>query len=258
MKSLTIVKIGGNIIDREVALDSFLEDFVRIDNPKVLIHGGGVMASEISAKLEIETTMVDGRRITDFDTLKVVSMVYAGWINKSTVAKLQKLGCNSVGLSGADGDSIPAVRRSPVPVDFGYVGDVNPDEIDRDFITNLLNRGVTPVFCAITHDSNGSLLNTNADTLAASLAVALSRDYHTNLVYCFEKQGVLLNPDDDESVIPLIDRTMYEDLKSNGAIRGGMIPKIDNAFYAIGNGVAEVAIKHASNLNNDKGSILRE
>jgi len=257
MKILTVIKIGGNIIDQPDELDIFLEKFEKIDGPKILIHGGGVMASEMAAKLGIKTKMHLGRRITDLETLKLVSMVYAGWINKNIVAKLQKIGCNSIGLSGADADCVPAVRRSPVPVDFGYVGDVDPQQINSGFLLSMLGKGITPVFCAITHDRNGSILNTNADTMASSIAIALSRDYYTRLIYCFEKQGVLSNPEDEESVIPLITRVSYESIKAAGVVREGMIPKMDNAFYAIDNGVSEVFIKHASNLGNHKGTVLK-
>ncbi len=257
MKSLIVIKIGGNIIDRPDELDLFLKNFIAIDGPKILIHGGGVMASEMAAKLGIKTVMHQGRRITDLETLKLVSMVYAGWINKTIVAKLQKLGCNAIGLSGADGDSVPAVKRSPVPVDFGYVGDVDPAQINEGFIMSLLGRGITPVFCAITHDRNGSILNTNADTMASSVAIAMSKDYYTKLIYCFEKQGVLSDPENEDSVIPLVTRKSYESMKEAGVIKDGMIPKMDNAWYAIDKGVSEVYIKHASNLNNDKGTVLK-
>jgi acetylglutamate kinase len=257
MKILTVIKIGGNIIDRPDELEVFLEKFEKIDGPKILVHGGGVLASEMADKLGIKTKMHQGRRITDLETLKLVSMVYAGWINKSIVAKLQKIGCNSIGLSGADADCVPAVRRSPVPVDFGYVGDVDPHQINTGFLLSMLGKGITPVFCAITHDRNGSILNTNADTMASSIAIALSRDYYTRLIYCFEKQGVLSNPDDEESIIPLITRVSYESIKASGVVRDGMIPKMDNAFFAIDNGVSEVFIKHASNLGNNKGTVLK-
>lgn len=257
MKELTIVKIGGNIVDKPDALEYFLKDFHRLQGPKILIHGGGILATDLSAKLNIETKMVNGRRVTDLETLKLVTMVYAGWINKSIVAALQKIGCNSVGLSGADGDTVPAVKRSPEPIDFGFVGDVNPSNINTPFLESMLARGICPVFCAITHDSNGSLLNTNADTMASSIAIAMSRDYCVKLVYCFEKQGVLFNESDPESIIPLITRKNFEKLKEEGVVKAGMIPKLDNAFNAIENGVAEVVIKHATNLNNYKGTILK-
>jgi len=257
MKELTVIKIGGNIVDRPSALEEFLKDFSNFPNPKILIHGGGALATEFSAKIGIEVNMKNGRRVTDLDTLKLVTMVYAGWINKSIVAKLQKFGCNSIGVSGADGDLVPATRRSPEPIDFGYVGDVNPVDINVVLLQSLLGRGITPVFCAITHDRNGSLLNTNADTMASSLAIALSRDYYTRLIYCFEKDGVLSDQGNPDSIIPLITRSNYQTLMDNGAITGGMLPKLDNAFAAIESGVSEVYIKHASNLGNNKGTVLR-
>ena len=254
---ITIIKIGGNIIDNPDNLDQFLKDFVKISGHKILIHGGGIMASDLSTKLGVKTTMHNGRRVTDFETLKIVSMVYAGWINKNITAKLQSLNCNAIGLSGADANCVPATKRPPVPVDFEYVGDVNPSEINVSFIMSLLEKGITPVFCAITHDQKGSLLNTNADTMASGLAVALSITNHTRLIYCFEKNGVLANSEDENSVIPLINREYYEELKSQGIVKDGMIPKIDNAFYALDNGVVEVVIKHALNLGNDKGTLLK-
>ncbi len=257
MKELTIIKIGGNIVDQPAALEEFLKDFSSVPSPKILVHGGGVMASELSAKMGIEVKMQNGRRVTDLDTLKLVTMIYAGWINKSIVAMLQKFGCNAIGLSGADGDLVPATRRSPEPIDFGYVGDVNPIDINSGLMQSLLGRGITPVFCAITHDRNGSLLNTNADTMASSLAISLSRDYYTRLIYCFEKEGVLSDQNDSDSIVPLITRANYQTLKQSGAITGGMLPKLDNAFAAIESGVAEVCIKHAANLGNNKGTVLR-
>lgn len=257
MKELTVIKIGGNIVDKPASLEVFLKDFSNYPNPKILIHGGGVLASELSTKMGLEVKMQNGRRVTDSDTLKLVTMVYAGWINKSIVALLQKLGCNAIGLSGADGDIVPATRRSPEPIDFGYVGDVNPVDINSTLLQSLLGRGITPVFCAITHDRNGSLLNTNADTMASSLAIALSRDYYTKLIYCFEKDGVLSDQENPDSIVPLITRANYQTLKESGAISGGMLPKLDNAFSAIESGVSEVYIKHASNLGNNKGTVLR-
>lgn len=257
MKQLTVVKIGGNIVDRPTDLEEFLKQLSKESGPRVLVHGGGAMASDLSSKIGLQVNMQDGRRVTDMDTLKLVTMVYAGWINKSIVALLQKFGTNAIGLSGADGDIVPATRRSPYPIDFGFVGDVNPEDINLPLLESLLGRGITPVFCAITHDRNGSLLNTNADTMASTLAIALSRDYSTKLVYCFEKEGVLSNPEDDSSVIPLITRGSFESLKESKVVSGGMLPKLETAFAAIENGVSEVYIKHALNLNNNKGTILR-
>ena len=257
MKALTIVKIGGNVVDSPESLSKFLLMFNKIEAPKILIHGGGILASEISAKLGIETKMHNGRRITDAETLKVCTMVYAGWINKSIVAQLQKIGCNSLGLSGADAGVIPAKRRSPDPVDFGFVGDISPDEINTGVLVSLLGRGITPVFCAITHDRNGSLLNTNADTMASGIAVALSGSYYTRLIFCFEKEGVLYDPKDEKSVIPLITKESYTRLKNEGVVSEGMLPKLDNAFFALERGVSEVYIKKWSNLSPEGGTMLR-
>ncbi|MHC1689483.1 MAG: acetylglutamate kinase [Bacteroidales bacterium] len=257
MKALTIVKIGGNVVDSPESLSKFLLMFNKIEAPKILIHGGGILASEISAKLGIETKMHNGRRITDAETLKVCTMVYAGWINKSIVAQLQKIGCNSLGLSGADAGVIPAKRRSPDPVDFGFVGDISPDEINTGVLVSLLGRGITPVFCAITHDRNGSLLNTNADTMASGIAAALSGSYYTRLIFCFEKDGVLYDPKDEKSVIPLITKESYTRLKNEGVVSEGMLPKLDNAFFALERGVSEVYIKKWSNLSPEGGTMLR-
>jgi acetylglutamate kinase len=257
MKALTVVKIGGNVVDNPESLSKFLLMFNKIEAPKILIHGGGVLASEISAKLGIETKMHNGRRITDVETLKVCTMVYAGWINKSIVAQLQKIGCNSLGLSGADAGVIPAKRRSPDPIDFGFVGDISPDEINTGVLVSLLGRGITPVFCAITHDRNGSLLNTNADTMASGIAAALSGSYYTRLIFCFEKDGVLYNPKDEKSVIPLITKESYTRLKNEGVVSEGMLPKLDNAFFALERGVSEVYIKKWSNLSPEGGTMLR-
>ena len=257
MKALTIVKIGGNVVDSPESLSKFLLMFNKIEAPKILIHGGGILASEISAKLGIETKMHNGRRITDAETLKVCTMVYAGWINKSIVAQLQKIGCNSLGLSGADAGVIPAKRRSPDPFDFGFVGDISPDEINTGVLVSLLGRGITPVFCAITHDRNGSLLNTNADTMASGIAAALSGSYYTRLIFCFEKDGVLYDPKDEKSVIPLITKESYTRLKNEGVVSEGMLPKLDNAFFALERGVSEVYIKKWSNLSPEGGTMLR-
>ncbi|MCF0164826.1 MAG: acetylglutamate kinase [Bacteroidales bacterium] len=258
MKELTVIKIGGNIVDNEAALDAVLAKVANIKTPKILIHGGGVMASQMSAKLGIETKMVEGRRITDYETLRIVTMVYAGWINKTIVAKLQKIGCNAIGLSGADANVVPAKRRPAQPIDFGYVGDVEYPQINAPFIETLLEKGITPVFCAITHDTNGSLLNTNADTMASSIASAMSRNLCVKLVYCFEKDGVLYDKDDDSSVIPLITEQKFLELKECGKIDGGMIPKLTNAFKALKNGVSEVYIKHAKNLDNNLHTLIKK
>ncbi len=257
MKTLTIIKIGGNIVDRPEALQNFLNNFHKTEGPKVLIHGGGAIATELSPKLGIEVKMYNGRRITDYETLKLVTMIYAGLINKQIVASLQKIGCNALGLSGADGDCVPATKRGTNPIDWGYVGDVEPAKINISLLTSLLGRGIIPVFCAITHDSNGSLLNTNADTMASSLAIALSKEYNTKLIYCFEKDGVLSNPEDNSSVIPLVTKNSYKLLLEENKVVDGMIPKLDNAFSALEHGVGEVIIKHADNLLNNKETLLK-
>jgi len=254
---VNVIKIGGNVIDNDAALAQFLSDFVALDGLKILVHGGGKLATRLAERLDIPVQMHDGRRITDAETLKIATMVYAGWINKTVVAKLQHLNCNAIGLSGTDANVIPAKRRSPVPIDFGFVGDIQSEDINFSFLNLLLQQQMCPVFCAITHDKQGNLLNSNADTIASSLAANLSSDYDTRLIFCFEKNGVLSNPDDDDSAIAEITRTTYAALKTDGVITAGMIPKIDNAFSAIDAGVNEVIIKHAKNLLNDFGTKIK-
>ena len=247
---IKVVKIGGNVIDNEAALDRFIHDFTAIEGKKILIHGGGKLATRLSEKLEIPTTMIEGRRVTDAATLDVVTMVYAGLVNKQVVAKLQAVGCNALGFSGADGNMIPATRRKPEPIDYGFVGDIDAAKINTQLLGTLLESGVTPVFCAITHDGNGSLLNSNADSVASAVAVASATIAPTDLVFCFEKQGVLRDVEDDSSVISLITKADYPALRNEGVISKGMIPKIDNAFRAIDEGVMSVTIKHSEQLNN--------
>ncbi len=254
--SFSVVKIGGNVIDTPSALAGFLADFHRLEGPKLLVHGGGVMATRIAEQLGIKTRKVEGRRITDEDTLRVVAMVYAGWINKHIVASLQQIGCNAIGLSGADGNAIPAVRRNPEPIDFGFVGDPAPNAINSGFISQLAENGMTPVFCAITHDGEGTLLNTNADTIAYALATALSSKYETVLYYCFEKEGVLRDVNNPESLIASMTRKEFDLLKEQKIIAEGMIPKLDNSFSAIESGVSEVIILHAKNLLSKRGTLL--
>ena len=254
--SLSVVKIGGNIVDNPEALTGFLNDFHQLKGRKLLVHGGGVMASKMAERLGIKTKMVEGRRVTDSETLQLVTMVYAGWINKSIVAALQKIGCNAIGLSGVDANCIPSERRSPEPIDFGFVGDPITRKMDGKLLSTFIENDVIPVFCAITHDGNGSLLNTNADTVASSLAVALSKHYRTTLYYCFEKEGVLRDINDKNSLIPLINREAFIQLKGQGVIADGMIPKLDNSFNAIQEGVSEVVILHARNLLKKTGTRL--
>lgn len=260
---IQVVKIGGNVIDHPQALKIFLEDFAKLEGPKVLIHGGGKLATALSAKLNIPTQMVEGRRVTDEQTLQICTMVYAGWINKSVVAGLQANGCNAIGLAGPDANVIPADKRKPVKissgetVDYGFVGDIDSAAVNRTFLLSLIDAGITPVLSAIAYDGQGHLLNCNADTIASSIAVALACERPAELVFCFEKPGVLNDPSDDTSVIPCIDPQNYTRLKEAQIVSGGMLPKIDNAFKAIQNGVNRVWIKHAQNLNNPIGTVIQ-
>lgn len=246
MKSLQIIKIGGNVVDDAVLLDNFVHDFVQIKTPKILIHGGGKIATELAAKLNVVQTMIEGRRVTDSETLKIATMVYAGLVNKNIVAKLQSNQCNAIGLSGADANVISGKKRNHPTIDFGFVGDIV--SINSKQIISFINQGLTPVFCPIIHDSEGTLLNTNADTIATQIAIELAKFYQINLSFCFEKKGVLRNPDDDESYIPVINRPEYERLKASKIISNGMIPKLDNAFDAINNGVHKVLLYHANQV----------
>lgn len=248
MRSIKVVKIGGNVINKPEKLEAFLADFARIEGPKILVHGGGREATRLCDALGIPTTMIDGRRVTDRKTLDVVTMVYAGLINKTIVAKLQALGCDAIGLSGADANIIKATRRPAEPVDYGYVGDIDLANVTESDIAHMIRFELTPVFCSITHDGNGTLLNCNADTVASALACAASRIQSVRLIYCFEKRGVLSAPDDDDSVIPSVTGANYPQLRAEGVISGGMIPKIDNAFAAIRGGVKSVTIKSADEL----------
>ena len=243
---LIIVKIGGNIIDDEIKLSSFLKDFASIRGKKILVHGGGKLATKLAGDLDIPQKMIEGRRITDGETLKIVTMVYAGYINKNIVAQLQANGCDAIGLTGADGNLIRAHKRAHPTTDYGFAGDI--DEIGIALIKNLLNRQMTIVIAPITHDKNGQLLNTNADTIAQEIARSLSPEYAVNLIYSFEKSGVLLNADDESTVIPSIRPDYYEQLKAEKKIFAGMIPKIDNAFAALRSGVQQVTIGKAEEL----------
>ncbi len=253
MKKLYVIKIGGNIIDNEAKLSAFIKDFAAVDGLKVLVHGGGKLATKLAADLGIEQQMIDGRRITDAATLKIVTMVYAGAINKNAVAQLQANGCNAIGLTGADGNAIKAHKRVSPPnlkgepgIDYGFVGDV--DTVNTGLLKSLLEQNIAVVLAPITHDGNGLLLNTNADTIAQETAKALSSIYDVELIYSFEKSGVLLNAEDDGSVIPSINPTTYSELKDTKVIFAGMIPKLDNAFAAINSGVSKVIIGKAEQL----------
>lgn len=237
---LTLVKIGGNVINDEEKLEQFLKDFAKIKGYKLLVHGGGKVASSISRRLGIEPKMIEGRRVTDAATLDIVTMVYAGLINKQIVAKLQAKECAAIGLSGADGNLIKAHKRKHASIDYGFVGDI--DRVDKNVILTLLEEGFVPIVCALTHDKKGNMLNTNADTIANALAIAMSRKMVVNLYYIFEKKGVLLNPEDEHSLIPQLDQIDYTSYKEEGIISDGMIPKLDNAFQALQKGVEKVVI----------------
>ena len=245
---LTVVKIGGNVIDNSKNLHEFLKSFTDLPGYKILVHGGGKVATKLSDELGIEAKMVDGRRITDIETLRIVTMVYGGLINKNIVAQMQSYGSNAIGLTGADGNLIKAKKRPVKDIDFGFVGDLDENSVNSDFLSNLLRIGAVPVFAALTHDGDGQLLNTNADTIASSIAVALSKNFETSLIYCFEKKGVLKDVDDDDSVISEIKSSEFDTLKDQGIIAGGMLPKVHNAFAAIKNGVKDVYIGKADEL----------
>ena len=285
---IKVVKIGGNVVDNPELLREFVKDFAAMPGMKILVHGGGVMASQMQKSMGMVPQMIEGRRVTDEDTLKVVTMVYAGWCGKHIVSLLQAEGSNAIGLCGADGNVIRAKKRAPVyvetlgeEVDYGYVGDVSEDSVKASLIYSLLEKGIVPVFNAINHDGEGNLLNTNADTIASSIAIAMSQyKYRTarevchrceecthccddgrlthlvDLIYCFEKDGVLYDKDDDSSVISTIDLEQFAQLKSEGIVADGMIPKLTNSFKAIEKGVRKVIIKHARNLNNNTGTTL--
>lgn len=257
MNKIRVVKIGGNVIDNPEALDAFVKRFAQLPSPKILIHGGGKLATRLGEQLQIPVQMIDGRRVTDERTLEVVTMVYAGLLNKRIVALLQREGCNALGMSGADGGVIPATRRNSVPIDFGFVGDIDASKIDSDLIRTLLESGITPVFCAITHDGKGSLLNSNADSVASAVAIAASKIAPSELHFCFEKSGVLRDVEDENSLITEIRPDNYALLRAEGAISKGMIPKIDNAFAAIEAGVESVVIKHSDNLLNECGTTVK-
>jgi acetylglutamate kinase len=243
MKELTIIKIGGNVIDNDKELQKFLKSFSKIKTAKVLVHGGGKLATQLSSQLGIETKMIEGRRVTDAKTLKVATMVYAGWINKNIVSKLNSLGTMAIGLCGADACLIPAKRRMKETIDYGFVGDVIPEKINTKFLKLLIDQHITPVIAPITSTKQGQLLNTNADTIAANLASSLSKLYKVNFIYCFEKDGVLNNT----KVIAELSKRTFEDLKQKEIIHTGMIPKLENAFEVFSNGT-QVTIGNAAHL----------
>lgn len=254
MDDLYVIKIGGNIIDDEKKLSSFLQTFAQLKGKKILVHGGGKLATKLGETLGIEQKLVDGRRITDAETLKIVTMVYAGYINKNIVAQLQANGCNTIGISGADGNAIQAHKRTNSSIDYGFAGDI--DKVNTVFFKQLFDKVSAVVVAPITHDKKGQLLNTNADTIAQEIAKALGAHFNVQLIYSFEKNGVLLDVNDENSVIKRINKNYYEELKSplpggGGArIFAGMIPKLDNAFTALNNGVKKVIIGKAEELND--------
>lgn len=256
MEKVTIVKVGGAIVEDNEQLAQLLTDFAAIPGKKVLVHGGGRRATKVAAALGIESKMVNGRRITDEQMLEVVTMVYGGLVNKNLVAKLQAKGVNALGLTGADMDVIHSHKR-PVKdgVDFGYVGDV--ERANGKMLQTLIQEGITPVMAPLTHDGNGNILNTNADTIASETAKALAPYYDVTLIYSFEKKGVLSNPDDDNSVIPIITRSDFEKYQADGTIGGGMIPKIENALAAVDAGVKEVIITLATAIDGKQGTVIK-
>ncbi|MEP6681665.1 MAG: acetylglutamate kinase [Parafilimonas sp.] len=273
MDKLFVIKVGGNVIDDEKKLKSFLQSFASIQAHKILVHGGGKIATEIGNKLGIESKYINGRRITDDDTIDLVMMVYGGLINKKIVAQLQSFNCNAIGLTGADGNIIPAKKRAPKAlslgeglgevIDYGWVGDIENSKLNTKNLKLLLNNSFVPVFAPLTHDEQGHILNTNADTIASSLAVALSKFYHVRLIYCFEKKGVLENAEDENSVINFITKEKYKQLLDKQKLFAGILPKIDNAFAAIDAGVHEVLIGDANDLiqnttNKTTGTLITQ
>ena len=250
---IQVIKIGGGVLENEAQRDAFLRQFAAIEGPKVLVHGGGRLATTMAERLGVETQMIDGRRVTDKETLDIVTMVYGGLVNKQVVAQLQTMGVNAMGLTGVDGGWMKSIKR-PIKngIDYGYVGDVT--EVNGAHLRTLLDNGLTPVIAPITYSTEGLLLNTNADTVASQTAISLAPD--VQLTFCFEKEGVLSNPDEESSVIAKITPESYTQLKADGIVSGGMIPKIDNAFAAIERGVQSVRITHASNLQ--VGTIIVE
>ena len=255
-EKLTIVKVGGAVVEDELQLSQLLKDFSAIEGRKVLVHGGGRKATQMAAKLGIETQMVNGRRITDAAMLEVVTMVYGGLVNKNLVARLQANGVNALGLTGADANVMLSHQR-PLKdgVDYGFVGDV--DNVAHQTLGHLIEAGITPVMAPLTHDGKGTILNTNADTIASETAKALAKDYEVTLIFSFEKKGVLSNPDDDDAVIPVITREDFERYQADGTISGGMLPKIENALRAVDAGVNKVIITLATAIDGQHGTVIK-
>lgn len=255
-EKITVVKVGGAVVEDEARLSRLLSDFSAIEGRKVLVHGGGRRATAVASRLGIESKMVNGRRITDRDMLEVVTMVYGGLVNKNLVARLQANGVDAIGLTGADIDVIRSHKRPIKDVDYGFVGDV--ERVDGHKLHTLIEAGITPVMAPLTHDGNGNILNTNADTIAAETAKALAEHYDVTLIFSFEKKGVLSNPDDEDSVIPLITRADFERYVADGTVAGGMLPKLENAFEAISAGVSRVNITLATAIDGRHGTMITE
>lgn len=255
-EKLTIIKVGGKIVEEEETLHRLLADFSAIEGHKLLVHGGGRSATRLAARLGIENKMVNGRRITDAETLQVVTMVYGGLVNKNIVAGLQARGVNAIGLTGADMDVIRSVKRPVREVDYGFVGDV--EKVNAEFLATLIRDDMVPVMAPLTHDGQGSMLNTNADTIAGETAKALAPLFDVTLVYCFEKKGVLLDENNDDSVIPAITPQDFKNYVEQGVVQGGMIPKLENSFSAIDAGVTQVIITQASAIGGEGGTIIRK
>ena len=253
-EQLTLIKVGGKIVEEEATLNQLLTDFSAIKGHKLLVHGGGRSATRMASRLGIESNMVNGRRITDAETLKVVTMVYGGLVNKNIVAGLQAKGVNAVGLTGADMDVIRSVKRPVKEVDYGFVGDV--ERVNAVLLNYLLYKGIVPLLAPLTHDGQGHILNTNADTIAGETAKALAQRFDVTLVYCFEKRGVLRDENDDNSVIPQLNRKEFDRYVQEGVIQGGMIPKIENALNALEAGVSKVIITLASAIGGEQGTII--
>ncbi|MDD4821256.1 MAG: acetylglutamate kinase [Bacteroidales bacterium] len=254
MEKLTLVKVGGKIVEENDSLQTLLNDFMMLDGYKVLVHGGGRSATKIATRLGIESKMIDGRRVTDEDMLNVVTMVYGGLVNKKIVAALQARGVNAVGLTGADMNIIQSVKRPVKEIDYGFVGDV--EKVNAQLLSLLIQQGIVPVLAPLTHDGQGNMLNTNADTIAGETAKALSSFFDVTLIYCFEKKGVLMDENQEDSVIETINRPDYEKYVAQKVIQGGMIPKIENAFQALNAGVSKVIITEASQVLKGGGTSI--
>jgi len=255
MEKLTLVKVGGKIVEEEASLIQLLKEFSKIEGHKVLVHGGGRSATKLAERLGIESKMVNGRRITDAETLEVVSMVYGGLVNKNIVAKLQSMDINALGITGVDMNIIRSEKRPVKDIDYGFVGDVK--SVDGKRLEWLIKQDIVPIIAPLTHDKQGNILNTNADTIAAETAQALAKYFDVSLVFCFEKKGVLMDENDDNSVISELNKESFAHLVSEGVIQGGMLPKLENAFQSIENGVKEVIITQASDIAHRNGTIIK-